>query len=253
MNRSQIWPGIRGKYQRTVSSLLFRQTKDIHPGVPHISFTFDDFPRSALYRGGEILMRLGVRGTFYASLGLMGTESPSGTIFQPDELKDLLAQGHELGCHTFAHCDAWETSPEVFEQSIIKNKRALDGLLPGATFQSFSYPITGPRPATKRRVARHFVCSRGGGQTFNAGPTDLNLLKAFFLEKSRDKPDLVKDIIDRNRQAGGWLIFATHDISENPSRYGCTPSFFEEIVTYSLDSGAEILPVAKVLEKIRNV
>jgi hypothetical protein len=139
----------------------------------------------------------------------------------------------------------------VFEDSIIKNKLALDELVPGAAFSSFAYPISGPRPGTKRRVERYFICCRGGGQTFNAGATDLNLLKAYFLEKSRDNPTSVKEVINQNSRARGWLIFATHDISETPTPYGCTPSFFEHIVKCSLDSGARILPVAQALDAIR--
>jgi len=250
VNPSQVWSRIQGRYQRTITKLLFKRSLEIHNTVPYISFTFDDFPRSALYRGGEILIRLGLRATYYASLGLMGTEAPSGTIFVPGDIKELLAEGHELGCHTFAHCHSWETSPRVFEDSIIKNKLALDELVPGTAFSSFAYPISGPRPGTKRRVGRYFRCCRGGGQTFIAGATDLNLLKAYFLEKSRDNPEFVKEVIDRNRRARGWLIFATHDISETPAPYGCTPSFFEDIVKYSLDSGARILPVAKALDAI---
>jgi hypothetical protein len=222
----------------------------MHNTVPYISFTFDDFPRSALYTGGNILKRYGLRATYYASFGLMGKEAPTGMIFVPDDIKELLAQGHELGCHTFAHCHAWETSPRVFEDSIIKNKRALDELVPGAAFRSFSYPIVGPQPATKRRAGRYFACCRGGGQTFNSGRTDLNLLKAYFLEKSIDNPCSVKEVIDKSCQAHGWLIFATHDIDEIPTRYGCTPSFFQDIVKYSLSSGARVLPVAGALDAI---
>ncbi len=250
MSLSQFWLRIQGRYQRTVSGLLFRRLLEMHNNVPYISFTFDDFPRSALQTGGGILMRFGLRATYYASLGMMGTEAPPGALFLPDDIKELLAQGHELGCHTFGHCHSWETSPRVFENSIINNKRALAELVPGATFRSLAYPISGPRLGTKRRVCRYFHCCRGGGQTFNLGAIDLNLLKAYFLEKSRDNPTLVKEVIDRNCRARGWLIFATHDISETPTPYGCTPSFFEDIVKYSLHSGGRILPVAEALDAI---
>jgi peptidoglycan/xylan/chitin deacetylase (PgdA/CDA1 family) len=251
MNLSQGLSRIRGYYQSNLTRLLFRCPIEMHNSVPYISFTFDDFPRSALQVGGDILWQVGLRATYYASFGLMGTEAPPGKIFVFDDIKDLLAQGHELGCHTFAHCHSLETNPKVFEDSIIKNRSALNKLLPGAAFKSFSYPISGPRPDTKRRVGRYFGCCRGGGQTFNVGSTDLNLLKAYFLEKSRDNPSFVKEVIDRNCRARGWLIFATHDVSETPTPYGCTPSFFEDIVKYSMDSGARILPVAKALEAIR--
>jgi len=222
----------------------------VENAVPFISFTFDDFPRSALYTGGEILKKHGLHATYYASLGLMGKENATGKLFLLDDLKELFAQGHELGCHTFAHVHSWNTRPAVFEDSIIKNRQALDELVPGAVFESFSYPKIGPRPDSKRRASRYFRSCRGGGQTYNVGTTDLNYLKAYFLEKTRNNSRLVKEVIDRNGQDRGWLIFATHDISETHTQYGCSPSFFEDIVHYSHASGATILPVAEALEAI---
>ena len=61
----------------------------------------------------------------------------------------------------------------------------------------------------------------------------------------------VQNVIDRNRRLGGWLIFSTHDIEERPSRFGCTPKFFEDVVRSAVDSGATILPVAAALQHIR--
>jgi len=250
MSLSKIWARAHGRYVRTVTDVLFRRPFKLDTTGPFISFTFDDFPRSSLYTGGEILKKYGLRATYYASLGLMGRENATGKIFLLDDLKELFAQGHELGCHTFAHVHSWNTRPAVFEDSIIKNKRALDELVPGAVFKSFSYPKIGPRPDSKRRASRYFCSCRGGGQTYNAGIADLNLLKAFFLEKTYNNSRIVKEIIDRNCQDHGWLIFATHDISETHTQYGCGPSFFEEIVHYAKTSGATILPVIEALKDI---
>ncbi|HTV54138.1 MAG TPA: hypothetical protein VMI06_04405, partial [Terriglobia bacterium] len=94
-------------------------------------------------------------------------------------------------------------------------------------------------------------CCRGGGQTFNSGIADLNQLSAYFLEKAGSNFELVKALIDKNREARGWLIFATHDISSAPSPFGCTPEFFEGVVRYAIDSGAQILPVAAALNVVR--
>jgi len=217
---------------------------------PLISFSFDDFPESALHTGGAILRHFGLKGTYYASLGLMGKDSESGRIFGRTDLKVLCEQGHELGCHTFSHCHSGNTATRIFEEAIMENSSALHALQPGTKFRTFSYPISCPRPLTKLRISKHFMCCRAGGQTFNTGPTDLNNLAAFFLEKSRDSIRPVKDLIDQNHQARGWLIFATHDISENPSPYGCTPAFFEEVVHYAVDAGACILPVIGALENL---
>lgn len=251
MNLSQFWQRAHGRYMRTVAGLMYRRTLEMHNSVPYISFTFDDFPRSALHTGGRILGQFGLRGTYYVSFGLMGTVAPTGTIFLREDIGELLAEGHELGCHTFDHYDCWKTSPEVFEDSIIRNRRALGDVAPSAVFRAFSYPITTPRPRSKYRAGKLFSCCRCGCTSFNQGVVDLNLLDAFFLEKSRDDPGRVKEVIDLNNRARGWLIFATHDVSESHSPYGCTPSFFEDIVKYSKDSGAKILPVSEALDAIR--
>ena len=139
----------------------------------------------------------------------------------------------------------------MFEKSIVDNRIALGELIPGASFKTFSYPISPPRVRTKRQVARHFACCRCGGQTFNVGTADLNLLFAYFLEKTRDNPEAARNLIDENRRARGWLIFATHDVCEAPTPWGCTPDFFENIVQYAVKSGARILPVAQALETLR--
>jgi GT2 family glycosyltransferase/peptidoglycan/xylan/chitin deacetylase (PgdA/CDA1 family) len=238
---------LHGYYRRTAASLVFRKPFLIKPQRPLISFTFDDFPRSALLSGGAILNRYGLAGTYYVSFGLVDQVSPSGKLFSLDDLTTLFEQGHELGCHTYSHCESWETDPSAFEDSVIKNRVVLSELFPGAKFESFSYPISMPRPSSKARIAPYFLSCRGGGQTFNVGRTDLNQLSAYFLEKSRHNIQSIKNLIDQNQQAHGWLILATHDISANPTPFGCTPDFFEEVVKYAVGSNAQILPVVEAV------
>lgn len=239
---------VHNYYKRNLARLMFRRLVEIRPEVPLISFTFDDFPRSAFFHGGSILKHYDSAGTYYAALGLLGAEGPSGPLFTLDDLSALLAQGHELGCHTFSHCSAWDTDRASFEKSVIQNRTTLQKLIPGAEFRTLSYPISEPRPSTKRAMARHFSCCRGGGQTLNAGTADLNQLSAFFLEQSRDNQQRIKDLIDHNRAVKGWTIFATHDVCSNPGRYGCKTDFFEDVVRYAVGSGCHILPVEQALQ-----
>lgn len=250
MTVKSLWARFKGRYQRAASTHLSKRTLTMQNRDPLISFTFDDFPISALTVGGRILEDHGVFGTYYASLGLMGKTAPTGKIFESEELPLALQRGHELGCHTFAHCHAYNTQSHVFERSIIENRRALRALLPDADFKTLSYPISCPRPGSKMRSAKYFLGCRGGGQTYNVGTIDLNQLQAFFIEQSRDCPEAIKEMIDANCEAGGWLIFATHDISDNPTQYGCTPSLFREIVRYCIDSGARVLTVSAALAEV---
>lgn len=238
--------------QRRAARWFGRRPCPIELESPMISFTFDDFPRSALTNGGAILRQRGFSGTYYASFGLMGQVTSTGEIFRRGDLHELIRQGHELGCHTFDHCDSWRTMPDEFETSILRNRQAAAQYVPGITLKSLSYPISWPQPATKRRIASLFECARAGGQSFNAGVVDLNHLEAFFIEQSRDDFNAIKQIVDDNVRAVGWLIFVTHDVADNPTRFGCNSALFERIVDYAEKSGARVLPVRDVAERINH-
>jgi peptidoglycan/xylan/chitin deacetylase (PgdA/CDA1 family) len=240
-----------GAWQRRAATWFGRRLFTLRGARPTVSFTFDDFPRSALIAGGAALERFGLAGTYYTSLGLAGQTTACGQMFTRDDLPELLTRGHELGCHTFDHCPAWETSPDNFADSVLHNRQALRSRALGARFSSLSYPISYPRPETKRRVARYFPCCRGGGQRFNTGTVDLNYLSAFFLEQTHGDLDAVKRILVANQAAGGWLIFATHEVTDHPSRFGCTPAFFEQVVRLAIDMGADILPVGQAFKAWR--
>ena len=249
---ARLWKRVHGRYARTTSRLFFRRPFMVRSSIPLVSFTFDDFPKSAWSTGGAILRGFGVRGTYYVSFGLMNTTTPSGQMFSSEDVKSLLEGGHELGCHTFDHCNSWETESAIFEGSIIRNRQALEEIHPGASFRTLAYPISEPHPLIKRRVSTYFLCCRSGGRNPNVGIIDLNALGACFLEQNRDNPGALKELIDRNRRERGWLVFATHDISNSPTPYGCTPRFFEGIVGYAVGSGARVLPVAEALEMLRD-
>lgn len=253
MKLSDLPARIIGKYQRTSAKYRARRMITMRNDTPLISFTFDDFPESALRVGGAILKSHGFVGTYYASLGLMGQMTPTGLIFSPDDLKALVNDGHELGCHTFAHCDSWETAPSAFEQSVEENQSALIRLRSGARFATLSYPITCPRPETKLRLSHRFECCRFGGQTFNVGSLDLNLVSAHFLEKDGGDAAVIGNLIDQTIRNRGWLVIATHDIADAHTPYGCTPAFFESVVRDAARSGALVVPVAEALKHVLRV
>lgn len=245
---------IAWKYRRTVPRLLFRRIVSINLAVPIISFSFDDAPRTAFAFGGDILKAHGSRGTYFVSLGMLGSESPSGTIASQDDLRVAVEEGHELGCHTFDHRNPWETTTRDFEQSIVQNRHALAEILPETAFACFAYPLCGPNLTNKRLAGRLFRCCRGGGQAFNVGKADLNQLRAFFLHaRNHDSIKTVQELINRNCECRGWLIFATHDVGCDPSPYGCTQDFFEKVVAYSAESGAHLMTIGKACQEIQSL
>lgn len=244
---------VRSKFHRTCAEHLYRRPLAIHTPRPIISFTFDDFPASALAVGGRILRNFGATGTYYVSLGLAGQIEDTGTMYTLDTLASLHRDGHELGCHTWGHLDSMSTPTSQFLASVDENQRALSGILNGLQFRSFSFPKSAPRAFTKQGVGRKFECCRGGGQTFNTGAADRNYLRAFFIEQAGGDFASIRNVVDRNADAQGWLIFATHDIAPDHTRFGCTPELFEQTVRYAVSSGATILPVAAALDALRSL
>src|SRR5262249_40257532 len=166
MNAVKQWAKLNARWRREMAEWFGRRPSKISAPSPLVSFTFDDFPRSALSVAGAVLESFGYAGTYYVSLGLMGKMAPTGEICRLEDVEGVVERGHELGCHTFDHCDAWETKPNDFERSVLRNREMLNRIIPGALFRTFAYPISSPRPENKLRAARHFVCCRGGGQAF---------------------------------------------------------------------------------------
>jgi hypothetical protein len=134
----------------------------------------------------------------------------------------------------------------------VHNRLALQAVVPDGRLEVFSYPLDGPNLKIKRQVGEHFVCCRGGGQTSNTGTIDLNLLNAYFLDwRSWNRLDCVREVIEQNISERGWLIFATHDVVAEPSRYGCSAEFFNQVVRLAVDSGARVLPVMKACQELK--
>ena len=240
------------RWRRFTTQRFGRRDFVLKADRPYISFTFDDFPRSAFTDGGRLLAEHGLRGTYFVSLHLLGSPSPSGPIVSRDDLGALLREGHELGCHTFEHLDGCASTVDDFERSIRANREAFAAAVPGGSLPVFAYPLNGPVLSIKKSVGRHFVGCRGAGQSFNSGAIDLNLLSAYFLDwRNRGNLDVVREIIEKNAAACGWLIFATHDVAENPSSYGCDPEYFTEAIRLSIQSGARILPMMQVCQALR--
>lgn len=241
-----------GRIRREASLALVRRPLQMKNDVPLVSFSFDDAPTSAFERGADVLEAFDVRATFYVSLGLAGGVSEIGPIGTRAHLKRALERGHELGCHTFDHLDAWHCTTSAYVASIERNRSALHEFLPGATFRSFAYPRSGARAMVKKAIGARFECGRGAGQNLNFGEVDLNQLRCVFLDRHTGI-DLraVRDLIARNAAQRGWLIFAAHDVSQASGPLSCDPAFLSSALRLSVESGARVMPVAAACDLLR--
>jgi peptidoglycan/xylan/chitin deacetylase (PgdA/CDA1 family) len=240
---------VRNRTRHAVSGIMAKRMVPVKFARPVVSFTFDDFPRSAYLEGSTILERYGGLGTYYTSLGLMNTTGDLGQHFTERDIHELLIAGHEIGCHTYRHSDAWGMTAEEYGASIEQNRKALEIIFPGYGFVSFSYPFGSVTPAVKRIAGQQFITARGIRVGINAGTADLNLLKAVPLYE-RLGLERVNEFISENLKRNGWLILYTHDVRPDYSHYGCSPAFFSSVVKRVSESGNRIATVGKTAHEL---
>jgi peptidoglycan/xylan/chitin deacetylase (PgdA/CDA1 family) len=238
-----------GMVRRTLLSSRHRRTAALGDSGPFVSFTFDDFPRTAYTAGGTILKNLGVRGTYYVAMGLMNTSNDLGEQFRLDDLYAAADDGHELATHTFNHHSSRRVSLNAFKEDVRKGcdaVREIAGLAPSG---NFAYPYGEATLAAKQAVGREMISCRGTSGGRNGPLVDLNLLRANPLYGHLDRLKTAERLILENEKAKGWLIFYTHDVRPNPSVYGCTPELLESVAIAG-KRGAKLLPVAEVLQEL---
>jgi peptidoglycan/xylan/chitin deacetylase (PgdA/CDA1 family) len=240
---------LAGAAQRTVLRSFHRRMVPIGNHGPIVSFTFDDFPRTAYLAAGRILESFGARGTYYVAPKLMGTHNGLGEICHPEDLRVLLEKDHELGTQTFQHVSSRKLSPQAFrldvEQGILEAEQ-----IAGRPARNFSYPYGHVTLGTKKHLESVVSSSRSIFPGINGPEIDLNLLRANKLYGDMSGAPYVQELVQQNVALKGWLIFYTHDVRPNPSEYGCTSEFFEFAVSAAAQSGSRILTVEQVLSEI---
>ncbi len=237
---------IRNASENTLIKALYRENRWWSPGRHAISFTFDDFPMSAFDVGGGILGRYGLRGTYYASMCLRDIHQEGIEYFTLTTLEKVLTCGNELGCHTCDHETPRSSSTPRYLDSIERNLVSLKKCFPSIRLSSFSYPLGDVTLPVKNACRKRFTSCRSIYPGINRGMIDLGLLRAIPLYNRRTPLSVAEALIAENTKRAGWLVFYTHDISFRPSRYGCTPEYFEAVVQFALKSKAMILPVGEI-------
>lgn len=238
-----------GRVRGSMLSAFHRRAVPFGNRGPIVSFTFDDFPRTAYSVGGAILEKFGARGTYYVAAGLADTANELGELFVENDLHSLLEAGHELASHTFHHSSSRSVSLSAFQSDVQEGIKAVEHFT-GSRCSNFAYPYGDVTLATKKALVPFLASARSILPGLNGPKIDLSLLRANRLYGDVDISQSVKHLIGQNVQRKGWLIFYTHDVRPNPSEYGCTPALFEFAVREAATSGSQILTVGRVLSQI---
>ncbi len=213
------------------------------------SITFDDIPVSAATVGARILDEAGASGSFYVCGGKLSQENAGMPQASLEQVAELHARGHEIGCHTFLHPDASAIPADDFIADIRRNLEYFAESLPSARLDSFAYPYGASTFATKARSSRLFQTCRGTVAGLNCDIADLAELRSVILTDLHFNEQDILDWIAAANAANAWLIFFTHDVSDTPSEWGCRPEQLRFVIEALKSSAVEIVTVAAGAER----
>lgn len=211
------------------------------------SVTFDDFPKSAWQAGGPLLDRYHARATYYTAGSFSGKTEDGIVYYDTQDLSALHRAGHEIGCHGFGH----EPTPSLATRTLAidadRNAQFLSQFLNGSPPVSYAFPFGDVSYRTKRFYSSRFATSRGAHPGVNDGTLDLGQLRTLAIEQPLWNETAILDHIAHAQRTRGWIIFHTHDVSDVPSPYGCTPAMLEAVLKGLTAAGIEILPMREAL------
>lgn len=216
---------------------------------PIVSFSFDDCPRSVMENALPLLEERHWHATIYAAMGLCGSTNHLGLHMSRKDMQKAHKNGHQIDDHTFSHVSAGSVSTQDFLTDIEKNQTVFSELgLPPA--RTFAYPYGEVTVEVKTALSRKFPLLRGIHAPNGAASLDLNQTASQRLYSGQDFAPCL-EAIRQLKTKPSWLILFTHDVRENPSEFGCTPSDFKKAVKAVEESGAEVLPVAEALLRLQ--
>lgn len=222
---------------------------DVATDTPVVSFTFDDVPDTALSQGARILEDHGGRGTFYIAAGMLGRKEQQRSLIDAAGCAELLARGHEIGCHTHSHLNLRKISRAKLQADLDRNGEVLASITPGFAPRNFAFPYNAGSFRQRGELTHRYRSSRGGLPGINRGLTDRSFLRSFALQQPENSVAELHGLIDELVAHPGWLIFFGHDLSPHPTPYGCTPASFESLVRHARDRGCAILTVDQALNR----
>lgn len=246
-----LFDKVSGRAKRFWGSLVRTRTVRMVNERPIVSFTLDDFPKSAVAVAATILERHGAAGTYFLSRTFAGANVDGIEYYTLSDLKRLIDNGHEIGCHTASHLHVPQVSRAALIEDIDANAQFLRDHFGDLRMTTFAFPFGDFDLKSKLRLQSRFAACRSIEPGANSNVADLGALRAEKLYSCSTSPEAVAALIKRSAKPKSWLIFFTHDVADDPSPYGCTPALFESALESALDAGCRVLPVRNALGYIR--
>jgi peptidoglycan/xylan/chitin deacetylase (PgdA/CDA1 family) len=111
-----------------------------YPAEPSVCITFDDGSETDLIAAAPVLREFGCNATFYLTAGFLGKPG----YLNPSQVRELDAQGFEIGCHSMTHpylsdLDHSDPAEPELKHEVVDAKLAIEQIV-GHAIEHFSCP-----------------------------------------------------------------------------------------------------------------
>jgi peptidoglycan/xylan/chitin deacetylase (PgdA/CDA1 family) len=209
-----------------------------------VSFSFDDARASQVDVGVPLFDKHGAKVTLYVNARNLGT--------RVEAWKKAAAAGHEIGDHTNSHpCTLnlpFAAKNALEDYTIPRMEKELDfsaaeiQRLLGVKAVTFAYPcgmkFVGRGVDVQSYVpliAKRFLAGRGWRDEGWNDPAHCDMAQLMGFESDGLSFEQMKAEVDQAAAAGGWLVFAGHDIGGPGRRQTTLTSSLDEFLSYAAD------------------
>lgn len=205
------------------------------------SLSFDD-GQIGQYRNARPAMRSGgVNGTFYIISDALGWGTQSN--MSPTEVKQLAAEGDEIGSHTRDHSNLTSLSSSGVEAEFADAQAAIKSQT-GVTPTTCAYPYGASNASVRTIAAKYLKACRGT----TSGTNSLGALAPFdlvvYYVHTGDGYAQIKAAADAAKAANVWVIFVYHGVGAIGSNEDVSPAAFADHVRALKDSGISVRTVS---------
>jgi peptidoglycan/xylan/chitin deacetylase (PgdA/CDA1 family) len=211
-----------------------------------VSFSFDDGQVGHFDNARPALEAAGMRGTFYI---ISDALSSGKKTMNAEQVKQLAAQGHEIGNHTRDHATLTTLSADEVRAEFADAQAAIKAKT-GITPTTCAYPSGAQDQSVQTAAATFFRGCRGtvGGSNARGGVDTYNL-RMYYIHSSTTADDIRK-VADEAKRTKRWLILAYHGVGPVGSDDDVSADTFAAHVRAVQQTGVAVDTVAGGLAKM---
>ena len=217
------------------------------PGQGMASITFDDGTLGQYTYGRSILQTRNLHATFYLISDALDWTATNVNV---EKVRDLMADGHEVGNHTKDHADLALLTPAQVETEFAESQAVIANKL-GVTPTSCAYPNGSHNATVDQIAARHFKACRGveGGLNTAADASHFNVLTYYVT--STTKPEDITAAAQAAKDSNSWVVFVYHVIDGGTPDPGIvTPTNLAAQMDALVASGITVRTVGEALTNL---